>query len=164
MVQLVALGGFFILGVLVKEKYDKIKEGFANSGTDSKEITLLPPTSNKTQDPSSFASMPTVTYPCLIGISGIYTGRAFRFRSDRPTVTIGRDPSSDFPVPDDITASRLHAVIRISAEGFTVRDTGSTNGTRVNGAPIKGEVILHIYDKLTVGSNVFQLDVVTGIP
>lgn len=46
--------------------------------------------------------------------------------------TIGRDPSSDL-VLNDPKCSRRHAVIESSADGITVRDSGSANGIFVNG-------------------------------
>jgi Protein of unknown function (DUF3662)/FHA domain len=51
------------------------------------------------------------------------------------TLTIGRLPSCDIPVPDP-NVSRKHAEIRPSGAGYVVVDLGSTNGTRVNGATI----------------------------
>jgi hypothetical protein len=46
--------------------------------------------------------------------------------------TVGRDPSSDL-VLNDPKCSRRHAVIESSADGITVRDSGSANGVFVNG-------------------------------
>ncbi len=36
---------------------------------------------------------------------------------------------------DSAYVSKRHAVIRASGGGFTIADLGSSNGTRVNGAP-----------------------------
>jgi hypothetical protein len=46
--------------------------------------------------------------------------------------TVGRDPSSDL-VLNDPKCSRRHAVIETSADGITIRDSGSANGVFVNG-------------------------------
>ena len=51
------------------------------------------------------------------------------------TVTIGRDAGNDIVIPVR-QVSRHHAQIRCSQTRCTVADTGSTNGTFVNGAPI----------------------------
>ena len=45
---------------------------------------------------------------------------------------MGRDPSSDL-VLNDPKCSRRHAVIETSADGITIRDSGSANGVFVNG-------------------------------
>ena len=81
-----------------------------------------------------------------------------RFLLDKETVTAGRHPESDIFL-DDITVSRRHAEIRRGANGFTVHDVGSLNGTylnreRVDSAP------LHNGDELQIGT--FKLVFLTG--
>lgn len=51
--------------------------------------------------------------------------------SGRATVTLGRDPQSDVPLPDP-TVSWHHARIDQTAGGAALRDLHSTNGTFVN--------------------------------
>ena len=46
-------------------------------------------------------------------------------------LTIGRAPEADIFL-DDVTVSRRHAELRHGAEGWSVRDVGSLNGTYVN--------------------------------
>ena len=46
-------------------------------------------------------------------------------------VTVGRSPDSDVFL-DDVTVSRHHATLRRSAEGWSISDAGSLNGTYVN--------------------------------
>lgn len=48
-----------------------------------------------------------------------------------PVITIGRTPESDLFL-DDVTVSRRHARIIVEAEGYTIQDEGSLNGTYVN--------------------------------
>lgn len=50
--------------------------------------------------------------------------------------TIGRSADSTIRLAD-ASVSRRHAEIRPSGDGWTVVDLGSTNGTRVNGVPVK---------------------------
>lgn len=49
--------------------------------------------------------------------------------------SIGRLPTSGLTLNDE-TVSRTHAVIRRVAQGWILTDTGSTNGTFLNGTPI----------------------------
>ena len=49
---------------------------------------------------------------------------------------VGRDPESDFSI-DHPTVSTSHCELVLSAEGVLLRDCDSTNGTFVNGDPIK---------------------------
>ena len=52
-----------------------------------------------------------------------------------PETTIGRDPANTVRL-DSAYVSKRHAVVRLTQSGFTIADLGSSNGTRVNGAPI----------------------------
>jgi len=54
--------------------------------------------------------------------------------SDR--MTIGKSPENDVAIPDDPTASHLHAVLERFAAGWCVTDLGSSNGTWLNGTRI----------------------------
>ncbi|MDQ1642708.1 MAG: hypothetical protein QOJ90_2059 [Actinomycetota bacterium] len=54
-----------------------------------------------------------------------------RFLLDSDVTTAGRHPASDIFL-DDVTVSRRHAEFKRTAEGFTVNDVGSLNGTYLN--------------------------------
>ena len=54
-----------------------------------------------------------------------------RFLLDTDVVAAGRHPESEIFL-DDVTVSRRHAEFRRTADGFTVADVGSLNGTYVN--------------------------------
>jgi pSer/pThr/pTyr-binding forkhead associated (FHA) protein len=56
-------------------------------------------------------------------------GETFPLDGDR--VVIGREPDTDVFL-DDVTVSRRHAVIVRGADGYTIEDQGSLNGTYVN--------------------------------
>jgi len=61
---------------------------------------------------------------------------AIALRSDprRPHLTLGRGAENDIVV-DDATLSRVHLVLMCpEGGGWTVRDAGSSNGTRLEGA------------------------------
>ena len=49
---------------------------------------------------------------------------------------VGRDPNCDFPVVHP-TISGVHCEIEVTADGVLLRDCGSTNGTFLNGDPVK---------------------------
>jgi len=63
---------------------------------------------------------------------------AFRFEDE--TVTIGREDYNAFPLKER-GVSRLHAKIERTAEGYTISDMGSTNGTFVNGERIERRLL-----------------------
>ena len=65
-------------------------------------------------------------------------------------VVIGRLPECDVVLADS-NVSRRHAELRRKGDGVFVTDLGSTNGTRVNGAPVR-EQLLASGDEISVGS------------
>ncbi len=72
-------------------------------------------------------------------------------------MTLGRLPECDV-VLNDPNVSRRHAEFRRTADGVVVTDLGSTNGTRVNGVPVREQQLVS-GDEITVGSStlVFEL-------
>ena len=68
-----------------------------------------------------------------------------------PTVTFGREESNDIVV-DDGSASRTHAEIIQTDEGYALRDLRSTNGTFVNQEKLGGEdYLLKDGDRIQLG-------------
>jgi FhaA, N-terminal domain/FHA domain len=78
--------------------------------------------------------------------------KVFDLGKDR--VIIGRLPESDVPVSDP-GVSRRHAELRREDGGYILVDLGSTNGTKVNEAPI-GERVLEEGDRITIGRTVLE--------
>jgi pSer/pThr/pTyr-binding forkhead associated (FHA) protein len=72
-----------------------------------------------------------------------------RFLLDTEVVSAGRHPDSEIFL-DDVTVSRRHAEFRRTADGFTVADVGSLNGTYVNRDRID-EVALQGGDEVQIG-------------
>ncbi|MGH9044676.1 MAG: FhaA domain-containing protein [Acidimicrobiales bacterium] len=80
-----------------------------------------------------------------------------RVRVEDEPLVIGRTPDCDV-VLSDPNVSRRHAeIIRVN-DAFFLRDLGSTNGTKLNGGPIR-EGYLNTGDNITVGSTtlVFEM-------
>jgi hypothetical protein len=64
---------------------------------------------------------------------------------------LGRRESADV-VLADAAVSSAHAQVHRGGRGWVVADLGSTNGTRINGAAIKGESPLSLGDVLGLGN------------
>jgi len=96
-------------------------------------------------------SAETLEGPVLVVRKGPQPGE--RFYLDRPSLTIGRDPSSDIFL-NDMTVSRAHAVLQVIGDSVTVEDSGSLNGTYVNGVCVD-EAPLTEGDVLQIGT--FQM-------
>lgn len=73
---------------------------------------------------------------------------------DREKLVLGRGDGADLRF-DDSEMSSQHALVEFTGEGFRVRDLGSTNGTRVNGAAVQARE-LEPGDRLEVGQHVFR--------
>lgn len=72
---------------------------------------------------------------------------------------MGRDAASDV-ILDQGGASRRHAVLKPGDEGVWVEDSGSTNGTFVNGERIEQPRLLRDGDELRAGEARFMLEVI----
>ena len=81
-------------------------------------------------------------------------GRRVRL-GEHPTV-LGRNSDCTVPLADP-RASRRHAEIRATADGFLVVDLESMNGTKVNGVPVR-EHVLHDGDEIAVGATVMRFE------
>ncbi len=77
---------------------------------------------------------------------------------NKSRITIGRRPSNDLVI-DHLTVSGQHAAIDTSSTGSFILDLGSTNGTMVNGQPVKKH-LLQNDDVIEIGKYKlrFQLD------
>ena len=96
-------------------------------------------------------------------ISGIAPGTLVYpdgYRYDLPAAgvegVLGRGEDSHIVI-DDGRASRSHALIRPSPQGWILEDLGSTNGTRVNGFRTTAQ-ILSDGDLVTIGATQFRFD------
>lgn len=81
-----------------------------------------------------------------------------RFLVTAQGASIGRSSGSDVFL-DDVTVSRTHAKIESTASGFSLKDSGSLNGTYVNNSSI-AEHALHSGDQIQIGK--FHLLFVSG--
>ena len=99
-----------------------------------------------TADQAAIDALPTSS-ALLVVRRGPNSGSRFLLDSD--TTTAGRHPSSDIFL-DDVTVSRRHAEFVRTADGFSVRDVGSLNGTYVNRERID-EAALAGGDEVQVG-------------
>ena len=71
----------------------------------------------------------------LVMRTGPNPGKAFEL--NQSILTIGRDVANTIVI-NDAEISRKHARILSQAGGFVIEDTGSTNGTYINGQRLMG--------------------------
>jgi pSer/pThr/pTyr-binding forkhead associated (FHA) protein len=90
----------------------------------------------------------------LIGMSAFVKGRKFTVDSD--SVRIGRRTGNQI-VLDEASISGTHCVINRAGRCFILTDLDSTNGTRVNGAPVH-ETRLNPKDILQIGNVELMFD------
>lgn len=68
---------------------------------------------------------------------------------DRERITIGRKPNNDIQI-DNLAISGQHAVITTILDDAFLEDQNSTNGTYLNGQPVK-KCVLHNNDVIELG-------------
>ena len=85
--------------------------------------------------------------------SGPSAGQSFSLGDE--DLVIGREPGSGGAQLDDTAASRRHALIRRTPEGYVVYDLGSANGTVVDGVTLSGRE-LHNGDVVLIGQTELQ--------
>jgi predicted component of type VI protein secretion system len=86
--------------------------------------------------------------PQIEVISGV---RSWRLELAAERSTIGKADENDIALPEDATASHLHAVLERFAAGWCVTDLGSSNGTWVNGERIWASRRLRHGDEIRIG-------------
>ena len=84
--------------------------------------------------------------PILIAQSGPLSGQRWGIRKE---VFIGRDPESEIMIPDR-QVSRIHAKLTVLAEGVSLQDLSSKNGTYLNGDLIDEVVFLQEGDIIQI--------------
>jgi pSer/pThr/pTyr-binding forkhead associated (FHA) protein len=108
------------------------------------------------EEPGTVSGATDSEGPVLVVRKGPQPGE--RFFVDREKLVVGRDPASDIFL-NDMTVSRGHAIIERMGDVITVRDSGSLNGTYVNGEVVD-EATLANGDVLQIGT--FQMLFLSG--
>jgi transcriptional regulator with GAF, ATPase, and Fis domain len=85
------------------------------------------------------------------------TGAPVTYRFDQEIVTIGRSTSNDLLVRDPLL-SRCHAELRGTEAGWVVTDRDSSNGTLLNGRPVRRAEPLADGDEITLGRTVLVFE------
>jgi hypothetical protein len=83
--------------------------------------------------------------------TGPNPGKSFPLTKDE--LSLGRDISNDIVI-NDAEISRHHAHLYRQAGGFVLEDTGSTNGTFVNGQRLMGPHLLRPGEMVLLGENI----------
>jgi hypothetical protein len=78
---------------------------------------------------------------------------ATTFEHGGPVIRIGRDPGCELSLQGEASdaVSRQHARIDLAPGGATLADTGSSNGTLLNGRLLEGQAPLRVGDRIQMG-------------
>jgi pSer/pThr/pTyr-binding forkhead associated (FHA) protein len=76
-----------------------------------------------------------------------------KFLINKSKFTIGRNLESDIFL-DDVTVSRKHAVLKKVGKDFRIKDSGSLNGSYINGE-IVDDALLKNGDRIQIGKYIF---------
>lgn len=121
-------------------------------------ITFVPvsPVAHPALSPDEAAHVPGLVGFALVVERGPRAGMTWVVKEG--ATTVGRHPDSDIFL-DDITVSRHHCRFRSEGGVFSVEDSGSTNGTYVNGERVD-QSVLQPGDEVIIGK--FHLIVALG--
>ena len=86
--------------------------------------------------------------------SGKYQGKCIPLTTKR--FLVGREQDCQLR-PNSELVSRHHCVFLVDNYAVRLRDLGSTNGTRLNGQLVRGEIVLKPGDQVTIGRLVVEL-------
>jgi hypothetical protein len=97
------------------------------------------------------------TPKALIAASGPHAGQRFELKPGDNA--IGRSEGGII-LGADAQVSRKHCAITLSATGATLIDNGSSNGTRLNGAPLQPGMAQPVFagDELGIGAGAYRLE------
>jgi type III secretion system YscD/HrpQ family protein len=114
--------------------------------------TIFEETHNEEEIPFDLVS----DFPLILKvISGPNAGAEIGIEKGR-SYTIGKDPNVCDVVFQDLSVSRSHAKLTVSAEGaIEIEDLGSKNGTVVNGTPIAEKTAITTQDLVALGTTAF---------
>lgn len=86
--------------------------------------------------------------------AGLRTGSAYDLSEG---ATLGRGDSADIRL-EDTFASSAHARLVAQGDVIVLEDLGSTNGTYLNGEPLRGPQPLHVGDSIRIGDSEFTFE------
>lgn len=86
--------------------------------------------------------------------SGKYQGKCIPLTTKR--FLVGREQDCQLR-PNSELVSRHHCVFLVDDYAVRLRDLGSTNGTRLNGKLVRGEIVLKPGDQVTIGRLIVEL-------
>ncbi|HYF65164.1 MAG TPA: S8 family serine peptidase [Herpetosiphonaceae bacterium] len=83
-------------------------------------------------------------------------GQFFLLRE--PSTVIGREAGTAITIASDNSISRRHVIIRRAGGGAEIEDAGSSHGTRLNGAPVRGATPLRSGDLIEIGQSALRFE------
>lgn len=91
-------------------------------------------------------------------------GDTYWFNLEKDRTTVGRAEDNDLPLADAFSSGH-HILINRVDDAYRLRDSGSKNGTYLNGKKVSGEVELKKGDEILVGSTrlIFDKEVSSNV-
>ena len=86
--------------------------------------------------------------------AGLRAGSAYDLSEG---ATLGRGDNADIQL-EDTFASSAHARLVAQGDVIVLEDLGSTNGTYLNGEPLRGPQPLHVGDSIRIGDSEFTFE------
>jgi pSer/pThr/pTyr-binding forkhead associated (FHA) protein len=89
----------------------------------------------------------------------VITETCERFQlAGKELVKIGRETDNDIPLSNDPFTSRHHALITCKDNAYFLEDSGSNNGTLLNGVSVDQPMRLSLGDEVVIGRTRFRVE------
>ncbi|MBA3244019.1 MAG: FHA domain-containing protein [Actinobacteria bacterium] len=134
---------------------------FRTGGGGAQESMIIAPGRSGESQAASVGPAPQTrgrTRARLVVLESPALARGEEIPVDAAPVSIGRGGQNDIPLDGDEFSSARHARFETRRDGLWVEDTGSTNGTFVNGARVTTPRRLGRGDVVRVGQTDFRVD------
>ncbi len=134
----------------------KEQDPSSGSGSSTRFTSLSELTTDAAAGGERFLDAPPEANVILISHPGEQNlGQRWHLRSGA-VMEIGRSVDCDISLPDALSVSRRHAVLRFGAGVVELEDLGSTNGSYVNDRVVSGRLQLRSGDRFQVGTVHFK--------
>ena len=95
-------------------------------------------------------------------VKGPDTGLSWPLKAGPDPLVLGRSRTAAFNIPSDGEVSRIHADLRVNADGIVIADLKSSNGTIVRGATISQPTALVSGDTIQLGETTLAVSITAG--
>ena len=127
------------------------EDGYSGPSADYEDATGMHSASSEMRSQQMYGDVPKLRVETGAGLSA---GSAYDLSDG---ALLGRGDQADIRLEDGFASSR-HARLVPQGDVMVLEDLGSTNGTYLNGEPLRGPQPLHAGDRIRIGDSEFSFE------